>query len=46
MAFGGSSTETRTLFHLHSSLCMVVPSLRTLSLGRSFELADMGWHSS
>ena len=46
MAFGGPSTESRTLFHLQSSLCMVIPSPRTLSLRRPFDLPGMGRLSS
>ena len=41
MALGSSQGETRSLFYLQSSLCTIVPTLRTLSLGRSFDLAGM-----
>jgi hypothetical protein len=46
MALGGSSGETRSLFYLQSSLHLIVPSPRTLSLGRSFDLAGLGRLSS
>jgi diacylglycerol kinase (ATP) len=46
MALGSSPGETRSLFNPQSRLCTVVPSLRTPSLGRSFDLAGIGRLSS
>ncbi len=42
MALDSSWGETRSLFYPQSSLCRVVPSLRTPFSGRSFGLAGMG----
>src|ERR687898_42243 len=46
IAPGRFSGETRSLFYLYSSLCTVVPSLRTPPLDRSFDLASIGRLSS